>query len=85
LNGGAPPSPEFTRLINPRFGPSIMDTHLGELALLHHTGFVDEFYTNSCRYLAVIIPSLSGSQFNSSPRASVNPCIPMLRSSTLSH
>jgi hypothetical protein len=45
LNGGAPPWPEFTCLINTQFRPSMIDTPLGELTLLCHTGSVTEFCT----------------------------------------
>jgi hypothetical protein len=38
-----PPWPDFTRLINARFGPPMTDTPLGTLALLCHTGSVDDF------------------------------------------
>jgi hypothetical protein len=44
LNGGPPPWPEFTRLLNVRFDPPMTNTPLSELALLCRTGSVDDFY-----------------------------------------
>jgi hypothetical protein len=43
LNGGAPPWPEFVRLLNNRFGPPMTDTPPGDLTLLCRTGNVDDF------------------------------------------
>jgi hypothetical protein len=57
LNNGVPPWPNFTRLINTRFGPPMTDTPLSELALLRRTGSVDEFCGKfmawSCRDLSL--------------------------------
>jgi hypothetical protein len=57
LNNRVPPWPDFTRLINARFGPPMTDTPLGALALLCRTGSVDEFYSKfmalSCRDLTL--------------------------------
>jgi hypothetical protein len=43
LNGGRPTWTQFIRLVNARFGPPLTDTPLGELAMLRHSGSVDEF------------------------------------------
>jgi hypothetical protein len=44
LNNGVPLWPDFTRLINARFGPSITNTPLGVMNLLRRMGSVDDFY-----------------------------------------
>jgi hypothetical protein len=43
LNGGRPTWAQFVQLVNARFGPPLMDSPIGELALLCRQGTVDEF------------------------------------------
>jgi hypothetical protein len=43
LNGGRPSWQQFIQLVNVRFGPSLTDTPLGELAMLCRSRTVDEF------------------------------------------
>jgi hypothetical protein len=53
LNGGRPTWPQFIQLANARFRPPLMDSTIGELAMLQRTRIVDEFskrfITLSCR------------------------------------
>jgi hypothetical protein len=57
LNGGRLSWSWFIQLVNARFGPPLTDTPLGELAMLHRTGSVDEFTKRfmalSCRDLTI--------------------------------
>jgi hypothetical protein len=50
LNGGRPTWVQFIQLVNARFGPSLTDSPIGELAMLRRTGTVDEF---SKRFIAL--------------------------------
>jgi hypothetical protein len=43
LNGGRPTWQQFIQLVNAHFGLPLTDTPLGELAMLRHSGSVDEF------------------------------------------
>jgi hypothetical protein len=61
LNGGQPTWNRFTQLVNARFGPPLTDSPIGELALLRHTGSVDE-YCNQFMSLLCHEPSLTESQ-----------------------
>jgi hypothetical protein len=35
--------PQFMQLVNAQFGPPLTDSPISELAMLQHTGIVDEF------------------------------------------
>jgi hypothetical protein len=53
LNGGRLTWPQFVQLVNARFGPSLTDSPIGELALLRCTDTINDyskcFTTLSCR------------------------------------
>lgn len=43
MNNGKQSLRTFVRLAQKRFGPSMIDTPLGSLALLRHTGTIDDY------------------------------------------
>jgi hypothetical protein len=44
LNSGPPNWNKFVQLVNTRFRPSLTDSPIGELALLCHDSFVEDYY-----------------------------------------
>jgi hypothetical protein len=50
LNGSRPTWPQFVQLVNTQFGMPFTDSAIGELAMLQHTGTVDDY---SKRFIAL--------------------------------
>jgi hypothetical protein len=61
LNGGHPTRPRFVKLVNARFGPSLIDSPTGELAMLRELGTIDE-YSKKFIALSCCDPSLTEPQ-----------------------
>jgi hypothetical protein len=61
LNGGHPTRPRFVKLVNARFGPSLIDSPTGELAMLRELGTINE-YSKKFIALSCCDPSLTEPQ-----------------------
>jgi hypothetical protein len=68
LNGGTLPWPEFTRLLNVRFGPPMTDTPFGELSCRDHTLTSPSSNNFNCSPLVLTILFTPMSHSSSRPR-----------------